>query len=57
MQHRQNNQLRYKVDQLRKKVEDKYIISNWVEYVKWYEDHPDEIPNMTLRFRKWLEGK
>ena len=50
------NQLQEKVKKLQKKVESRSVVSNWVEWVKWSSEHPDEEPNMTPRFRKWLES-
>ena len=49
------NQLQEKVKKLQKKVESRSVVSNWVEFVKWSEDHPDEEPKMSPRFRKWME--
>ncbi len=48
--------LRDTVRRLKKKVDDKTVVSNWVEFVKWSEGHPDEEPKMTPRFRKWMES-
>ena len=48
--------LQAKIRKLKQRVDDKTVVSNWVEFVKWSEDHPDEEPKMTPRFRKWMEG-
>ena len=50
------NQLQEKIRKLKKKVDDQTVVSNWVEFVKWSEDHPGDVPNMTSRFRNWMES-
>lgn len=49
------NQLHEKIRKLKKRVDEESVVSNWVEFVKFAEDHPDEVPRMTPRFRKWME--
>lgn len=50
-----NQKIQEKVKKLKKTIEGQSMVSNWVEYVKWSEMHPDELPNMTPRFRKWMD--
>jgi len=47
--------LHEKIRKLKKRVDEESVVSNWVEFVKFAEDHPDEVPRMTPRFRKWME--
>ena len=48
------HQLQEKVKKLKKKVDSRTIVSNWIEFVKYVTEHPGEEPKMTPRFRKWL---